>query len=263
MTSIYRVIDRAVANPLVVHHFHNLGDGTYILLCFTVQFYIRDMSAARNGVERSFTLDFLNDADRFFHIYVERVDIIVTVCHSGDFSIFPTIHFGETSRKSFGRSSQNGVVQVIFFFIFVYHFIHFHHSFIQRVPCFLVVSVTLSVESHHRIVSADKSDTQRAAAQCIPHLLVRVQLTAAFPHIISHHERELTCQGRTLILITLIKLIGYKNRHSMYGFDENFFCLLFNGILVAFILYQVFRLDTGFDRQSRHIQRSERKIATT
>ena len=66
MTSIYRVIDRAVANPLVVHHFHNLGDGTYILLCFTVQFYIRDMSAARNGVERSFTLDFLNDADRFF-----------------------------------------------------------------------------------------------------------------------------------------------------------------------------------------------------
>ena len=79
MTSIYRVIDRAVANPLVVHHFHNLGDGTYILLCFTVQFYIRDMSAARNGVERSFTLDFLNDADRFFHVYVERVDIIVAI----------------------------------------------------------------------------------------------------------------------------------------------------------------------------------------
>ena len=103
MASIYRVVDRAVADPLVVHHFHNLGDGTYILLCFTVQLYICDMSTARNGVERSFTLDFLNDADRFFHIYVERVDIIVAVCHSGDFSIFPTIHFSEASRKSFGR----------------------------------------------------------------------------------------------------------------------------------------------------------------
>ena len=257
MASIYRVVDRAVADPLVVHHFHNLGDGTYILLCFTVQLYICDMSTARNGVERSFTLDFLNDADRFFHIYVERVDIIVAVCHSGDFSIFPTIHFSEASRKSFGRSSQNGVVQVIFLFIFVYHFIHFHHSFIQRVPCFLVVSVPLAVESHHRIVSADKSDPQRTAAQCVTHLFVRVQIPAAFPHIISHHERELTCQGRTLILITLVKLIGYKHGHLVYGFDENFFCLLFNGILVAFILYQVFCLDAGFDSQSRHIQRSE------
>ena len=119
------------------------------------------------------------------------------------------------------------------------------------------MAVTLSVESHHRVVSADKSDTQRTAAQCITHLFIRVQLTAAFPHIISHHERELTCQGRTLILITLVKLIGYKHGHLVYGFDENFFCLLFNGILVAFILYQVFRLDAGFNRQSRHIQRSE------
>ena len=174
MTSVYRVIDRAVSNSFVVHHFHNLGNGTHILLRFTVQLHIRDVSAARNSVERSFTLDFLNDADRFFHVYVKRVDIIVAVCHSGDFSIFPTIHFSETSRKSFGRSSQNGVVQVIFLFIFVYHFIHFHHRFIQRVPCFLAVSVTLSVESHHRVMPADKSDPQCTAAQGVSYLFVPI-----------------------------------------------------------------------------------------
>ena len=125
------------------------------------------------------------------------------------------------------------------------------------------MAVTLSVESHHRVVSADKSDTQRTAAQCITHLFIRVQLTAAFPHIISHHERELTCQGRTLILITFVKLVGYERRHLVYGFDENFFCFLFDGVLVAFIFYQIFRFDTGFDSQSWHIQCGERKIATS
>ena len=43
---IHRMIDRAVADSLVVHHFHDFGDGAYIFLCFAVQFYIRDMPTA-------------------------------------------------------------------------------------------------------------------------------------------------------------------------------------------------------------------------
>ena len=112
-------------------------------------------------------------------------------------------------------------------------------------------------------MSADKSDSQRTAAQYIAYLLVRIQLCATFPYVISHHERELTSQCRALILITLVKLVGHQSRHRVYRLDENLLRFLLDSIRIAFVLYQVFSLDAGFDSQSRHIQRSERKITTS
>ena len=164
MTGIHRVIDGAVADALVVHDLHDFRDGTYILLSFPVQFHIRDVSTAGDGVERSFAPDLLGDADRFLHIHMEGIDVVIAVRHAGDFAVFPAVYLGETSRKSFGRCGKYGIIQVIFLFIFVYHFVHFHYSFVQRVPCLLAVSVAFSVKCHHCIVSADKADAQRTAA---------------------------------------------------------------------------------------------------
>ena len=164
MTGIHRVIDGAVADALVVHDLHDFRDGTYILLSFPVQFHIRDVSTAGDGVERSFAPDLLGDADRFLHIHMEGIDVVVAVRHAVDLTVFPSVYLGETSRKSFGRCGKYGIIQVIFLFIFVYHFVHFHYSFVQRVPCLLAVSVTFSVKCHHCIVSADKADAQRTAA---------------------------------------------------------------------------------------------------
>ena len=164
VAGIHRVIDGAVADALVVHDLHDFRDGTYILLSFPVQFHIRDVSTAGDGVERSFAPDLLGDADRFLHIHMEGIDVVVAVRHTVDLTVFPSVYLGETSRKSFGRCGKYGIIQVIFLFIFVYHFVHFHYSFVQRVPCLLAVSVTFSVKCHHCIVSADKADAQRTAA---------------------------------------------------------------------------------------------------
>ena len=164
MAGIHRVIDGAIADPLVVHDLYDLRNGTYILLSFPVQFHIRDVSTAGDGVERSFAPDLLGDADRFLHIHMEGIDVVVAVRHAVDLTVFPSVYLGETSRKSFGRCGKYGIIQVIFLFIFVYHFVHFHYSFVQRVPCLLAVSVTFSVKCHHCIVSADKADAQRTAA---------------------------------------------------------------------------------------------------
>ena len=164
VTGIHRVIDGAVADALVVHDLHDFRDGTYILLSFPVQFHIRDVSTAGDGVERSFAPDLLGDADRFLHIHMEGIDVVVAVRHAVDLTVFPSVYLGETSRKSFGRCGKYGIIQVIFLFIFVYHFVHFHYSFVQRVPCLLAVSVAFSVKCHHCIVSADKADAQRTAA---------------------------------------------------------------------------------------------------
>ena len=194
---------------------------------------------------------------------MERIDIVIVVCHSFDFSVFTAVHTGETSRKSFGRSSQNGVVQVIFLFVFISHLVDFQHGFIKGVPCLLAVSVSLSIESHHGIVSAQEADTQRTTAQHVAYLFVRVQGSSSFPYIISHHEGELACQGCTLILISLVELFGYQGSRFMYRFDENFFSLSLDGIFIVSVLRHVFCFDTGFDGQARHVQRGERKVSAS
>ena len=48
-------------------------------------------------MERSFTFDFLYNADRFFYVHVERIHIVVIVGYSFDFSVFTTVHAGEAT----------------------------------------------------------------------------------------------------------------------------------------------------------------------
>lgn len=45
--------------------------------------------------------------------------------------------------------------------------------------------------------------------------------------------------------------------HIVHRFHEDLFRFLLDSILVAFVLYQIFRFDAGFDGKTRHIQRSE------
>ena len=107
------MIDGAVADALVVHDLYDLRNGTYILLSFPVQFHIRNVPAAGNGVERRFAPDLFGDADRFLHIHMEGIDVVIAVRHAGDFAVFPAVYLGETSRKSFGRCGKYGIIQVI------------------------------------------------------------------------------------------------------------------------------------------------------
>ena len=44
-TSIYRVIDRAVANVVVLHQLDDLGDRLDILLSLAIELYISDVSS--------------------------------------------------------------------------------------------------------------------------------------------------------------------------------------------------------------------------
>ena len=44
------------------------------------------------------------------------------------------------------------------------------------------------------------TDVYKRQTQYIPHLVVGRKFSSAFPHIIPHHERELACQGCTLMM---------------------------------------------------------------
>ena len=71
VTSIYRVIDRTVANLFVVHYLYNFRNGLYVFLRFSIQLYVSDVSATCQCMERSLTFDFLDNGNRFFHVHME------------------------------------------------------------------------------------------------------------------------------------------------------------------------------------------------
>lgn len=93
VTSIYRVVDRTVANLLVVHHLYNLRNGLYVFLCFAIQLYVGDVSATCQCMERSLTFDFLDNSNRFFYVHMEGVDIIITVVYPFNDSLFSLSFF--------------------------------------------------------------------------------------------------------------------------------------------------------------------------
>ena len=113
-----------------MHHFYYLGNGFDIFLCFSIQFYISDMTTTCDGMERSFPLDFINNGNRLFYIYMERVYVIIIVCYARNSTIFSSVHTGKATGKSFCRSCKNGKVQLIFCFIIIGYFVHFQHCLI-------------------------------------------------------------------------------------------------------------------------------------
>jgi len=97
VTGIYRMIDGSVADAFVVHHLDYLGYGPYIFLGFPIEFHVGDVSAPGDGMERSLFADFVHNTDGFFDIYMKRVDVIITVGHSRDHTVFAFVHPGKSS----------------------------------------------------------------------------------------------------------------------------------------------------------------------
>ena len=73
LTSVYGVVDGAVANTRVLHRLDELEDDRDVLLRFSIQLNVADMSAEGDGVEGSFATnlvvhpDFLTYIDGWCH----------------------------------------------------------------------------------------------------------------------------------------------------------------------------------------------------
>ena len=110
-------------------------------------------------MEGGLTFNFFYDADGLFYIHMERVYVVIIISYPFNFAIFTAVHPGETSGKTFGWSCQHRIVKVIFSFIFVCYFIHFHHSLVQSIPRFIAVTMSFAIECYHGIVSANEANT--------------------------------------------------------------------------------------------------------
>ena len=123
-------------------------------------------------MERSFFLDFLDNTHRFFHIDMERIYVVVPIGHARNNTVTFAVHTSETSRKPFGRSSQNRVIEIVAGLVLLDNIVHHPYGIIECVPCLLVMSMAFAVNSTHRIVPANEPDTQCPAIDDIAHLVV-------------------------------------------------------------------------------------------
>ena len=123
---------------------------------------------------------------------MEGVHIVVEVIDPRDDAVTLAVHTGEAPRKAFGRSCKDRVVEVVLLLVFAHHFVNHLHGIIERLPRAVAASVTLTIESHHRIVPTDEADTERATVEDRAHFVLWSEGCTTLPHVIAHHEGELT-----------------------------------------------------------------------
>ena len=86
--------------------------------------------------------------------------------------------------------------------------------------------MTFAIECYHSIVSANEADAEGSAVEDRSDFILRLESCSALPHIVTHHEGELTRQSRALIEIALVELLPDKGGHRADGFEEILLCLL-------------------------------------
>ena len=124
LTRIYGVVDRAVADTRILHCLDELEDDGDILLRLAVELDIADMPTECDRMEGGFTTDLIVHTDLFAHVDVEGVHIVVEVIDPRDNAVALAVHTGEAPREAFGRSSKDGVVEVILLLVFAHHFVN-------------------------------------------------------------------------------------------------------------------------------------------
>ena len=81
---------------------------------------------------------------------------------------------------------------MILLLVFAHHFVDHLHGIIERLPRAVAASMPLTVECHHRIVPTDEANTKRATVEDRAHFILWSEGCTTLPHVIAHHEGELT-----------------------------------------------------------------------
>ena len=134
LTGVNGVVDGAVANTRVLHRLDELEDDRDVLLRFSIQLDVADMSAEGDGVEGSFATNLVVHPDFLTYIDVEGVDVVIQIVDAWDGAIALAVHTSEASRESFGGRGKDGVVEVVFLLVFSGDFVHHFYGFVKGLP---------------------------------------------------------------------------------------------------------------------------------
>lgn len=112
-TTVSIVVDRAVADIVLIHQIDYLRDSLGIVSCVTIDLHVEDMASTGQSVIRSLDTSFMCGAAMIVDRNMVGVGIIVLIGYTGNDTKRLAVGSRKLTRKALGRSGQNREVVAI------------------------------------------------------------------------------------------------------------------------------------------------------
>ena len=107
------VVDRAVANVVLVHQVNDVHDSLWVVGGIAIDFDVEDVSASCNLVVRSLNLGLVLGAALVVYRHMVAIGVINLVGHSRNLTKVLAVASSESSSESLGWSCEHAVVVLV------------------------------------------------------------------------------------------------------------------------------------------------------
>ena len=112
-TAVAVVVHGAVADVVLVHQVHHVGNGFRVVGGIAVDFHIEDMAATGQIVVWCFHFSLVLRAASVIYRHVVGVGVVCLVGHARDFAEILAVALGELAAQALGWGGENTVVVLI------------------------------------------------------------------------------------------------------------------------------------------------------
>ena len=248
-TAVAVVVHGAVADVVLVHQVHHVGNGFRVVGGIAVDFHIEDMAATGQIVVWCFHFSLVLRAASVIYRHVVGVGVVCLVGHARDFAEVLTVALGELAAQALGRSGENTVVVLILLRETQCTVAHVGHNLQTELLCLLAFAVVLAHEGNQTFSQTDETDAESALVDHALDGVVRLEFGSTVPQL-CHEQRELLHHSGFLELEALVELLG-SHFESLVEFCEE----------QVFAVFLIFHAHT-FDGKAHNIDGAERDVAT-
>ncbi len=248
--SVAGVVDRAVADVILVHEVYNRGNGVGIVGCVAVDFHIENVSAAGQGMVGCFYFGFVAWRAVVVDGYMVGVGVVDFVGYTGNVAECLAVFGRELAGETFGRCGKNGEVVLVALAEIVHAATHVANNPQTEGLCFFAFAVMFADEGDEAFGKADEADTECALVDYRLDGVFGGESTAAVPQL-RHKQGELFCESCLLEVESVVELTGCYFEYVVELAEE---------VVDAFVAV----LDGhALDGKTHKIDSRERKIASS
>ena len=201
------MVDRTVADIVLVHQVHNLHHGLGVVRSVAVDLHVEDVAAAGDFVIGSLNLRLLQSGAVVVDGHVVGVGVVVLVGDAGQDAELLLVVLGEAAGQTLGRRSQHAVVVLIALAELVDAVSHVAYDLQAQLLALLALAVVLAGEGNQTLGQTDEADAQRALVDDGGDGVVGLEVLRTHPQTL-HQQGELLGVGRLLELEALVQLTG-------------------------------------------------------
>ena len=225
--SVTVVVDRTVANVVLVHQVNDVHDSLWIVGSITVNLNVEDVSTTSNFVIRCLDLGLVLWAALVVNRHVITVGVVNLVGYTGNLAKVLAVATCKLAAETLGWSCKDAVVVLVQLAVLVDALTHVRDNFQSQFLAFLALTVMLACEGNEALGKSNETNTQCALVDDTLDGVGGLEVLASVPQL-RHEQWELLGKSRALELEAVVELACSNVKHSVKLLEE-----LINALLLV------------------------------